>query len=231
MTPEQKLFFRENGYLFLRGAFTKKQVGPVKDHVLGELKRLRIWSSGKTLSSSLKEMPAFQQVSKLSQLIKFQGLQERIITQELRSAMHSLAENKLVSAQDAQLLISLPNQGDWTLNGLNWHIDISSPNPHSMPGIQAFILIDDVKARGGATLAMARSHLQSDHDGSGKRIRELLRGCSDVERVLRDCGLSIVEMSGQAGDVYLMDMRLLHSPSINSTKNVRMMATARYLAV
>jgi hypothetical protein len=35
-------------------------------------------------------------------------------------------------------------------------------------------------------------------------------------------------MSGRAGDVYLMDMRLLHTPSINSTNKVRMMATVRY---
>jgi hypothetical protein len=30
-----------------------------------------------------------------------------------------------------------------------------------------------------------------------------------------------------SGDVFLMDLRLLHTPSVNATKNERMMATAR----
>jgi len=34
-------------------------------------------------------------------------------------------------------------------------------------------------------------------------------------------------MSGNAGDVFLIDMRLLHTPSINSTKNMRVMAASR----
>jgi ectoine hydroxylase-related dioxygenase (phytanoyl-CoA dioxygenase family) len=50
-----------------------------------------------------------------------------------------------------------------------------------------------------------------------------------VERNLHELGIAIVEMPGRAGDVYLMDMRLLHTPSINATKNVRMMATTRFL--
>jgi hypothetical protein len=49
----------------------------------------------------------------------------------------------------------------------------------------------------------------------------------NLERDLRELGITIVEMSGRAGDLYLMDMRLLHTPSINSTKNIRMMATTR----
>lgn len=41
-------------------------------------------------------------------------------------------------------------------------------------------------------------------------------------------GIDIIEMSGRAGDVFLMDLRVLHTPSVNSTKNVRMMATTRF---
>jgi hypothetical protein len=35
-------------------------------------------------------------------------------------------------------------------------------------------------------------------------------------------------MSGRAGDVFLMDMRALHTPSVNSTTHMRMMATCRF---
>lgn len=46
---------------------------------------------------------------------------------------------------------------------------------------------------------------------------------------LQALGVDVVEMSGRAGDVYLMDMRLLHTPSINATRQMRLMATTRCL--
>ncbi|PSN16944.1 hypothetical protein C7293_00715 [filamentous cyanobacterium CCT1] len=227
MTPEQKSSFQEKGYLLLRGALIKKQVRPIKEHILAELSRLKIWSSGKSLSASIKQMPAFQQIAKLSGLVKQHDLQSKVITPDTLALINALAEGKLAPAQ-SQLLISLPHQGDWTLNGLNWHTDISS-HQQRIPGIQAFILIDDVNPHGGATLALAGTHLLSDRGESRRNIREVLRNGSELESELSRSNLSIVEMSGQAGDMYLMDMRLLHTPSINSSKNIRMMATVRYL--
>ncbi|MBD2108674.1 phytanoyl-CoA dioxygenase family protein [Nodosilinea sp. FACHB-13] len=227
MTPEQKSFFREKGYILLKKTLAKNQVEPIKEHILDELKRLKLWSSGKSLSASVKKMPAFQQIAKLSGMIKQNDLHAKVIAQAASSAIASLTEAKVAPTQ-SQLLISLPNQGGWTLNGLNWHTDISSSNPHRMPGIQAFVLIDDVKPHGGATLAMAGSHLLSNR-GELSSIHEVLRGKGDVEEELRSSDLSIVEMAGQAGDLYLMDMRVLHTPSINSTTSIRMMATVRYL--
>jgi len=41
-------------------------------------------------------------------------------------------------------------------------------------------------------------------------------------------GIEIIEMPCRAGDVFLMDLRILHTPSVKSTKNVRMMATTRF---
>ena len=35
-------------------------------------------------------------------------------------------------------------------------------------------------------------------------------------------------MSGRAGDVFLMDMRVLHTPSVNLSSHIRMMATTRF---
>jgi ectoine hydroxylase-related dioxygenase (phytanoyl-CoA dioxygenase family) len=227
MTPEQKSFFQDRGYLFLKGTLSKSQVSPIKDHILDELKRLKLWSSGKTLSASIKKMPAFQQIAKLSGMIKQNDVHAKLITQAASSPIASLIESKVAPAQ-SQLLISLPNQGDWTTNGLNWHVDISSSSPDLMPGIQAFVLIDDVKPHGGATMAIAGSH-RLKSSGEFSRVREVLREADNIEEELRSNDLSIVEMAGQAGDMYLMDMRVLHTPSINSTKNIRMMATVRYM--
>lgn len=228
MTPEQKLAFRERGYVLLSGALKKNQVEPIRRHVLDELKRLKIWSSGKTLSLALKRAPAFQQIAKLSHLIQQDKLDTRGINEDIVSAISSLAEARLV-AQQSQLLISLPNQGAWTTNGLNWHTDISPASHDRVPGIQAFILIDDVQPRGGGTLALAGSHRLAGQEAS-RGVREVLRKQGALDNVLSSNDLSIVEMSGRAGDVYLMDMRLLHTPSINSTNKLRMLATVRYFA-
>jgi len=229
MTPEQAIFFRDNGYLLLKGALPRKQLDPIKNHVLAELKRLKIWSSGRTLSASMKKTPVFQQVTKQIQLIRYPALYSRVITPEIQSAITSLAQRRLGFDQDAQFLISLPHGIDWTLHGLKWHVDISLDTP-GLPGIQAFILIDDVRLRGGATMAVVGSHALADRGKRG-RAREILKGSGDIEKELADLGLSILEMSGEAGDVYLMDMRLLHTPSVNATQNVRLMATARFFTV
>lgn len=229
---ENRLFFREHGYLLLKGALSKSQVNPIREHVLGELKRLKVWSGGKSLSGLLKDVPAFQQVTRLGQMIKYSGLQDRVVPAALVSAIKALTDTPLVCAQDAQLLLSLPNQGEWRLDGLNWHVDVGSPRPDRLPGVQAFVLVDDLAAQGGATLAIAGSHRVN---GTGSPQRQQLHALLKTDGKtlaagLAAQGLGILEMTGRAGDVYLMDMRLLHSPSINASRQVRIMATARYLA-
>ena len=41
--------------------------------------------------------------------------------------------------------------------------------------------------------------------------------------------LQVVELVGQPGDVYLMDLRVLHSRSPNTRETARMMMTQRFL--
>lgn len=228
MTPEQISTFRDSGYLLLRQALPKKQVEPLKVQVLDELKRRGIWSSGKALSSPIRHAPAFQQIAKLSSLIGRDDLRARIIDKDTHAAIVSLARTRLVPAQ-GQFLISLPKQGEWSLEGLNWHTDVPAAGHRHVPGIQAFVLIDEVRPRGGATLAIAGSHLLADLPRPYRHVREVLRGKGDLQAALRSHDLSIVEMCGHAGDVYLMDMRLLHTPSINASDRLRIMATVRYL--
>jgi hypothetical protein len=76
---------------------------------------------------------------------------------------------------------------------------------------------------------VARSHLLGGDEKSRGRIREVLKSKGDVEALLLAEGLPILEVSGRVGDVDLIDTCLLHTPSINATKHVRVMATARFL--
>ena len=227
MTPQQLSSFNEQGYLFLRGAIPKKQLNKVRDDVLAELKRLNLWSSGKRLSAVNKTLTPFQETVKISSSIRDEHLHNRLLPDHITSMLPKLAGRNLAFAHQ-QMLISMPNQGAWSLAGLNWHTDVASSSSELVPGIQAFILIDQVKSHGGGTLALAGSHVFNRRNNLRGKACEILRTGGDATQL--GSHISIVEMSGEAGDVYLMDMRVLHTPSINATHNVRMMATVRYLA-
>jgi len=63
---------------------------------------------------------------------------------------------------------------------------------------------------------------------TSSQLHEVLKTPGDLRGNLHQLDIEIIEMSGCAGDVFLMDLRVLHTPSVNSTKNVRMMATTRF---
>lgn len=225
MKPEQAELFATQGYLRLDAFHPPKRMAAIRQNVLDDVKRL---SARTGLAKSLRSLPFFQQIGKLSTLVNVPGLHEALVTPQLIEFMNLLAGQALTPSQGTQLLLSPPNQGDWTLKGLNWHVDITADPPHRLAGIQAFFLIDDVAPRGGATLALAGSHrVDRLGPGSVSALRRLLKTSDDLERDLHGSGVCLVEMSGRAGDICLMDMRLLHTPSINASKQLRMMATCR----
>lgn len=227
LTPAQTDLFNIQGCLRLEGFHPGKLLASIRQKVLDDLKRA---SGGKGLPKSLQGLPVFQQIGKLSALAKVPGLHEALETSELIDCVTRLAGRAPSSIQDTQLLLSPPNQGSWTLERLNWHVDVTADPPDRLPGIQAFFLLDDLARQGGATLALAgshRVHAQPTGVASTTSLRALLKTPVNLEQTLQAMGITIVEMSGRAGDVYLMDMRLLHTPSINTTRNMRMMATTR----
>lgn len=226
ITQSELEFFRSEGYLRLTGVHSKTGLRSLKSKVLDELSRLKIWSNGKSVGSSLSSLPAFQQIARLSSMVKIPDLHATLSTPEIHRAIVELTGRTPKAGQGSQLLLSLPHQGSQSLTNLNWHVDVASPSTDEIPGVQAFYLIDDVVQRGGATLALARSHRMSGEVAN--RFRGSLKASADPEKNLRMYDTEIVEMSGRAGDVFLMDMRVLHTPSVNLAKNIRMMATTRF---
>ena len=218
ITSEQIAQFKKQGYLYIPNALDKKAVKNINNHITNQLKQLKIWSTGRHLSQRFSGVPLFQQVAKLGQMIDYPELKDKLITKELYDFMNRLSDMQLKSSQAAQLLITLPENSEWSLQGLNWHRDISHSQLDKSHGVQIFILLDDLDYKGGATLAIAGSH----------NLKNKLHEKEYLSRLADDRELSILEMVGKAGDIYIMDMRLLHTPSMNSSKKVRMMATIRY---
>ena len=227
MTPLQTELFVDQGYLHLQGFHPKRRIAPIRQQLLDELKRI----SGNARGwGSLRTLPMFQQIGKLSASANVRGLHETLMNAELVELVGRLARRSPSSVQPTQLLLSPPQQGAWSLQGLNWHVDVRAGATDPIPGIQAFFLIDDVAPRGGATLILAGSHrLGTRGMPSPASLHAVLKRSQDLVQELQREGVALVEMCGRAGDVFLMDMRVLHTPSINSTRHPRMMATCRCL--
>jgi hypothetical protein len=229
--PADLAHFRSEGWLRLAGSklHAASVLRSLQEQILGELARLRIWERGRSAGSALDRLPAFQQIARLSSMVKLPQLHAALGAPALKGPVAELAAllgQAPADAPDSQLLLSLPRQGAWSLDHLNWHVDVAAPPGDRVPGIQVFYLIGDVVPRGGATLALARSHRLEGE--AMHRLRGVLKGNGDLPAALSDSGTQIVEMSGRAGDLFLMDMRVLHTPSVNESPNIRMMATTRF---
>ena len=223
--PELDAFHRD-GLVRLRGFHARARMGAIRERLLDELARLRVWNKGRPVGGPLNALPPFQQIAKLASMVKL-DLHDALGTPELHRAIRELGGQAPQGDQGTQLLLSLPHQGRWSLDGLNWHIDTTARPDDGIPGVQAFYLIDEVVPHGGATLALARSHRLPGE--AARALRAGLKSPTEAQAALLAADTEIVEMSGQAGDVFLMDMRVLHTPSINASKHIRMMATTRFL--
>jgi hypothetical protein len=217
--------FNEEGCVRLQGLLPASRLAGAREEILEQVER----SLGASGYGRLRKLPVFQQITRLGAAVKPRALQDVLLTPALLSLVAELGDPALSTQADIQFLLSPPLQGDWTLQGLNWHVDVATASPDRLPGIQVFFLLDDVAPRGGATLALARSHRSEVRTAArGTALRSALRAGADADH-LRQLGVEVVEMCGRAGDVFLMDMRVMHTPSINASKNLRMMATTRFL--
>ena len=146
------------------------------------------------------------------------------------------------------LLCTFPNASTWSLPHQSWHLDLPRLAESGLPGVQMFAILDDVEPEGGATLAVTGSHRLLNDDGRisssdlRKRLKrepyfaELMSGKPiDRSRLMREPGrvgdveVSVVEMTGEAGDVYFMDLRMLHNIAPNARSKPRLMLTQRYV--
>ena len=128
-----------------------------------------------------------------------------------------------------------------------WHVDIERLPEGGVTGVQFFTFLDTVEPGGGATVAVTGSH-HLVNDGTRMRFeavkaelarrpffRDLFSRDARPEDTLGAVGradgvdLDVVELVGQPGDVYVMDLRVLHSRSPNTRDTARMMVTQRFL--
>jgi ectoine hydroxylase-related dioxygenase (phytanoyl-CoA dioxygenase family) len=146
-----------------------------------------------------------------------------------------------------QILFSLPIEDDWSVPSDAWHIDLPKIGENASPGLQAFTFLDDVEVGGGATLVLAGSHLLFNNtaDLSSSELKRHLRkedyfrsffdssrppftNLAETRNSVQGVELEVVELTGNIGDLYLMDLRMLHTAAPNCSDKARQMLTCRF---
>lgn len=156
-----------------------------------------------------------------------------------------------------QVLLSLPNDREWTVPHKAWHLDLSQDIGNlELPGVQVFICIEDVVERCGATVVAVGTHrlvaalLLADglpEESASSVLRSRVSARSPCFRLLVSDGqikqrndyflnqthlengtpFRVDELTGRKGDLILMHPYLFHAPAPNTGPAVRMALTQR----
>jgi hypothetical protein len=228
-----------------------------REAVLRRLTRLGLWKAGAWHLDILPRPQWPDTGLKTSEVIGNRHPELAALVEEpaLAAAVDALLEGRPHERpgpnRRPQVLFTLPNAKTWTVPS-GWHSDRPRLASGQSAGVQLFALLDVVEPRGGGTLAIAGSHhllnegrpirpsefarllraepffadlLSADPSANSLQHRaDLLHRTGTVG----DVQLQIVEMTGGPRDVWLMDLRVLHTGSPNATERPRMMLTFRY---
>jgi hypothetical protein len=144
-------------------------------------------------------------------------------------------------------LVTFPSgNAGWAVpRGSAWHNDfVPGQAAPGVRGIQMFVILKDLEPRGGGTLVLTGSHhlvgrylAESGGDPHPRRLRALLAAdpwlrdllSTDApiadNAIVGDVDLRIVELTGRAGDAFVMHCDTFHAIAPNCLDEPRMMAT------
>jgi hypothetical protein len=249
LTIEQLTEFEDRGLVRVAGLLPLARVAILRDALITHLERKGLWHNGGWSPS----LPRFEEAPaagfKLAREVKHHPALKELIAPEVMDAIGQLTGGKPVRAMmdAAQVLFTLPNARDWSVPSTVWHLDLPRLPGDGLPGVQLFTFLDQVEPHGGGTLVVAGSHRLLG--GQFIRSRDLKKRLKrepwfadlfsghvhDRARFVDRPGragnvpVQVVELTGQPGDVYLVDIRLLHTLAPNAGSVPRMMATQRFL--
>ena len=174
-----------------------------------------------------------------------------VISPDVDNIATTLAGTVKLEALSAkpQLLYSSPVADEWTVPNTVWHLDFPRLASGKTPGLQVFVCVDQVVAEGGGTLLVSGSH-QLFNDQGFIRSRDIKRKMKTLPyfqslmspgepaerkkllaREVTELGtpLSVVELTGEPGDIYVTDLRMLHTVAPNAGTHPRIVMTQRYV--
>ena len=257
LTPNEKWAFAEWGLISVKALIPPDVVEPIRELVIERLRRREFWGDEgwippikddgqKRLHTTIKE------ISRNTKSLR-SILTDRVI--EYARELVSGDEIELTSPI-AQFLFTAPQSyvmnhdgqwdGKWDVPRSIWHLDMPRSAAIGPPGPEMFTFLNKVEPKGGGTLVLAGSHrLLNDVEYlSSKNVKKRLKrhtyfreltgkGDGDRSRFLKEIGtidgvsVKVVELTGDPGDVYFVDLRILHSLGANVSNQPRMMIAQR----
>ncbi len=237
--------FAGRGILRLEQALPPTLVREAQRVVRSALERQGFLSDGVWCFDRMT-LPPYPSIGKIG--FKKNEAFDALSTSDLIEAVGFLAGDRdLVTMGHQQLLLTFPNADRWSVPSSIWHVDAPRLPSAACPGVQTFIFLEASEHEGGGTLVVAGSH-RLLNDGRFIRSKDIKRqlkrfpcfqqlmsaNLADRERLLGSIGhvgeveIEVVEMTGRPGDVWLMDMRVLHNLAPNARSTPRVMLTQRF---
>ncbi len=249
LTPELISRFEADGIIKLPGFLPEELVNRAITAVFDVFARAGIWKDNHWC---LEHLPKTHLPAAGSELIKgSKRLKETraLVTPEMMEVVSEFSHRPVadIHSDNMQTLFTRPNADEWQLPASIWHLDAPRLPSGEGPGVQMFTFLNEVESQGGGTLVVAGSHRFLNHQkfirskDVKKKLRQkpffrdlLNKHYQDRDElmarqdVVDDIPVRIVEMTRKPGDVYLTDLRLLHTLSSNILNVPRVMATQRF---
>ena len=251
ITQNQRATFQTRGLIHLPKFLPEDRIARGRDSIVRALEPQGLWQDGIWHLDQLSQPMVSKQASRLIKGVSKANTLRDVVTADVCEAITELVDGRSVSPtlDRPQLLFTFPNATSWYVPHDVWHLDWPRLPNAGIPGVQMFTFLDTVEPGGGGTLVVTGSHRLLN---TGEQIRS-----KDVKRRLKrdpyfhdlmskdiildrnrfisepscvgDVELQVVELYGQAGDVYLMDLRLLHTIAPNASRVPRMMLIQRFV--
>ena len=251
LSPKQIDSYKRSGYLNLKGFFDPALGSKLKEQIWLELANYGVqkdsretWPSGSANRGPL-----------LKTTRKFTAPLDVLTNEKLLSCVRQLSEYPLTHIDENSLLLSFPAKDyentPWSVPASGWHQDFNAKDEVGSPFIIVFFFIDKVVHRGGGTAFLSGFHRLEDgqtQNHSSKIYKNLRSKSGFFNRLfdmksespnwevgtksrLGDVTVELLEMTGDAGDIYVVDSLLFHTITPNCRENPRFMAKAYYQKV
>ena len=257
LSQEEKESFVKWGFVKIDALIPNEVVDPIREAVLDRLCRHGFWGEEgwKAPADTEAEMKLRNTIKEISRSSK--SLRPILTERVLSYARNLVSGDEVeMSPPITQFLFTAPRSyvmnhdgrwnGEWEVPRSIWHLDMPRSRSIGPPGPEMFTFLNKVEPKGGGTLILAGSHrLLNDVDYlSSKGVKRKLKrhayfreltgkGDGDRSRFLEEIGyidnvpVKVVELTGDPGDVYFVDLRLLHSLGANTSDQPRMMIAQR----
>jgi hypothetical protein len=252
LSDAQLAQFQSQGVVKIDGLLCPQGVADARHAVLRRLEALGLWGDGKWRLDHV-ERPRWPATGlKPARDIGHRHPEVEALIDEpaVRAAVERLSgggpfDHKVYPRP--QILASLPNAQPWTLP-TGWDVDAPRLASGNSPGLQLFAFLECTEPGGGGTVVVAGSHrlLNCGRHFKVKEINAALRAQPFFHQLFEghsnlagptelpagrvdDAPLKVVELTGQPGDVWLMDLRVLHAAAPNGSETPRLMITHRFI--